>query len=318
MYRITICLLLFWSKSFVSFAQTIDLNFTQSDEHVEIPGTKYSIIPPDESYSISSNFHGLQTEDEKSAINITEMPMPFATVLPMFAKDIPANELTEEKDYMINGNSVKLYKSKRLINPDIPESEVMFYTMLYGNEKTTFMIAATYESAKEEILSSKFENSLLSFMYMEGKEVDPQDGLSFSLDMSNTPLQFASVVMQTGAAYNMDGEMFKEKEDATNYMVMIMPVEIEEAEQKDKAIRGVKKSFDENINVEEVNPVTLDGLNGYEVVAYEQGENDEVKLKYAVALFEKDKYYDIRASSEIDLEKRLEMFKMISRTFKLK
>ena len=97
-----------------------------------------------------------------------------------------------------------------------------------------------------------------------------------------------------------------------------MPVAIEKEEQKDQAVRAVKRPFDENITVEEVSPITLSGLSGYEVVAYEEKEGEDKTLKYAIMLFDDGKYYDIRAASEIDLDKRLEMFKALSRTFKLK
>jgi hypothetical protein len=295
-----------------------EINFTESADHIEITGTKYLIIPPDDSYTVSSNFHGIEGGDAKSAINITDMSMPFEQVLPMFAKDLPADQLEFEKDYMINGNSVKIYKTEKPSNPNDESAASKFWIMLYGNDKTTFTIAAMYESSRDEELSPKFEKSLLSFMYLENKEVDPQAGLGFSLDISATPLKFASIMMQTGAVYNMTGDMFNKGDDATSYMVMVMPAAVEKEEQKDQAVRAVKRPFDEHISVEEVNPISLSGLKGFEVVAYEENENKEKTLKYAVTLFDTGKYYDIRAASEIDLENRLEMFKKISRTFQLK
>ena len=38
--------------------------------------------------------------------------------------------------------------------------------------------------------------------------------------------------MQTGAAFNMDGKFPTEAEDKTNYMIMVMPLAIEEQTRK--------------------------------------------------------------------------------------
>lgn len=318
MFKSTLYFFFFCGLLGICNAQTQEINFSQSDDHIEIPGTQYVMVPPDDSFTISDKFHGLVGPNEFSAINITEMPMSFETVVPMFAKDMPNEDLKEEKDYMINGNNVKMYKTERLADPNNEDSMMNFWIMLHGNKKATFMLAATFESAKEKIYSSKFEKSLLSFMFLEDKDVDPQAGLQFSLDITNTPLKFASLVMQTGAAYNTTGDIMNKREDKTSYMVMVMPIEIEKGQQKDQAIRGVKRNFDDNITIAEVNPIKLDGIEGYEVVAYEEDETKGKTLKYAVALFDSGKYFDIRATSEIDLDKRLEMFKNISRSFKLK
>ena len=197
MFKSTLYLFFFCGLIGICNAQTQEINFSQSDDHIQIPGTQYMMVPPDDSFTISDKFHGLVGPNEFSAINITEMPMSFETVVPMFAKDMPIEELTEEKDYMINGNNVKMYKTERLADPNNEDSMMNFWIMLHENEKATFMLAATFESAKEKIYSSNFEKSLLSFMFLEDKEVDPQDGLQFSLDITNTPLKFASCLLYT-------------------------------------------------------------------------------------------------------------------------
>jgi hypothetical protein len=120
--------------------------------------------------------------------------------------------------------------------------------------------------------------------------------------------------MQTGAVFNMDGKYPSEAADITNYKVMMMPFGAEGEEQKEMAIGAVKNKYEENIEIKEINAVTLDGLGGYEVIGYEkQAEKQEV-LKYAVTLFDTGRSFTITGISETD---NLEMFRKITRTFRL-
>jgi hypothetical protein len=313
---------------FIARSQVYTIDNIQTSEHVEIPGTKYIIIKPDRSFYVAQDYTGLQSADMEAGINITELPMPFDDVLNIFSKDIPSKngKLIFEKDYLMNEHRVKLYKTEvihksaieKLSNPDAEGDPKILWLMIYGDETLCITISATYPSSIDSALSDKFNNSLLSFLYLKDKDVDPLDGLTFSINTENTPLRFASVLMQTGAAFNIDGKFPTQSPDRTTYMILVMPFEVELDEQREKAIRTVRKPSRENIEIKEVNPVSIDGLNGYEVVGYERNENEELTMNYSVTLFDSKRHFIINGMSKIEVEDRLEMFRRISRTFQLR
>jgi len=327
MKKYTILFLLIFCVSFNAQSQQIvKIENVQTSKHIELPGTKYILIKPDSSFAISTDFTGLSNKDLEAGINITDLPMPFDAVLPMFTKDLPPKdgELVLERDLVMNGYQAKMYKTdviqkstlEELTNPEKEGKAVIFWLLLYGNENFCLTIAATYPSSLDKELSDKFERSLLSFLYLEEKEVNPLDGLTFDIDLKDTPLEFATTLFQTGAAFNIDGKFPTESDDITNYSIMVMPFGVESTEQKEVAIKKVRKPFEE-IDIKEVNPITLNTLKGYEVVGYENDENGELTLNYSVTLFDTERHFVISGVSKIEIEEKLEMFRKISSTFRL-
>ncbi|MEL6847868.1 MAG: hypothetical protein AAFP92_05090, partial [Bacteroidota bacterium] len=178
-------------------------------------------------------------------------------------------------------------------------------------------IAGTYPKEQDEVLSAKFEACLRSFIYVKDKEVDPMDGLSFRVDVSDTPLQFATTLMQTGAVFNTDGKFPTEAKGAPNYMVRVLPFAIEAEKQKEHAIRRVKNLMDEDTEIEAVNPIQLAGLKGFEVIGYEQREDGKRVLEYSVSLFDEARHFTINGFAEPEPE-HLALFRKISQTFQVK
>jgi len=312
----------------IASSQVYIIDNIKTSDHIEIPGTKYIIIKPDESFYIAQDYTGLQNADLEAGMNITELPIPFDTVLPFFSKDIPPKngKLIFEKDFIMNEYTVKLYKTEvihksaidKISNPDAEGDPRVLWLMIYGDENLCITISATYPSSMDSVLSDKFNNSLLSFLYLKDKDVDPLDGLTFSINTENSPLRFASVLMQTGAVFSIDGKFPSQSPDRTTYMIFVMPFDVDQEEQREKAIRTVQKPSQENIEIREVKSVNIDRLNGYEVVGYERNENGEFTMNYSVTLFDTKRHFIIKGISKIEIEDRLEMFRRISRTFELR
>lgn len=326
MKRTSILLLIIVCAFIKGQAQTDSvIENTQSPNHIEIPGTKYLLIKPDDSFTTATNFIGLESKELESGINITELPMSFDAVLPMFSKDIPPQngKLLIERDFKFNGYEAKLYKTEvnhksaldELSNPVMEGKPINSWLMIFGDEEICFIIGAIYASSKDTELSEKIEKSLFSFIYLKDKVVDQLAGLAYSVETGNTPLKFATILMQTGVIFNMDGNFPGESEDNTTYMIMMMPYSVEAHEQREVAVQAVDTPYKENVEIKEVKSIVIDGLEGFEVIGYERNEDNELVLNYAVTLFDTERYFVITGESKLD---HLEMFKIISNTFKVK
>lgn len=311
-----------------AYTQVIDIKNTQTSEHVVLAGTKYAMITPDASFINAQNFMGFQSNTLEAGINITEMPMSFDEVLSMFTKDMPpkTGKLLLEKDLVMNGYKAKLYKQQgpptsaifKLDNPEKEAAELTTWIMLYGNEKMCLVIGAGYAASSDAVLSDKMEKSLKSFLYLADKEVNPLDQLMFTVNTEDTPLKFADIMMQSSAIYTLDGKTPTEMKSKVGYMVMVLPLAVEEADQEKRAIRGVKKPNDENVEIASSTKVTINGLAGYEVIGYEVNKKSETVLQYSVTLFDKDKCFQLSGSAHTDFETYMKLFRKVSQSFKLK
>lgn len=309
-----------------SFSQTEKIDNIQTEKHYQIPGTKYAIISPDENFINSSEYSGLQNKELETGINFTEIPMPYNKVLEMFTKDLPPQngELLVNKDFLMNGFNSKLFKSNTtnsaILNgfENISDSEkTITWILLYGNSDFSLVLTSSYKYSLDEMLKSKIEQSLLSFLYLENEKVNPIEQLNYTLDTSTANLKFATIFMQTDVAYTIDGKFPTEAEKKSGYIIMILPFGVEENEREKRAIKNVKKP-DDNIKIKETKEITIDDLNGYEIVGYEKKSKNENVLKYGTTLFDENKQYIIIGTSNHNLENNLIEFQKITRSFKRK
>ncbi|MFN0201314.1 MAG: hypothetical protein ACKVTZ_07325, partial [Bacteroidia bacterium] len=167
--------------------------------------------------------------------------------------------------------------------------------------------------ANEHLLSEKYEKSLLSFVLLEEVKTNPIERLNFTLDVSNSPLQFSGIIMETGAMY-----VAKSKDEAKPMlMIFSLPFPTEKEEQEQMAVRKVKPITKENIKIKSIKPIEINGLKGYEVVGYEKDGKINM-LIYAVMLFDEETTYTLRATALKKHKDNLAAFRKVVKTFKLK
>lgn len=310
----------------ISFSQTEIIDNIQTEKHYQIQGTNYALIRPDENFIRSTEYTGLQNNEFETGINFTEIPLSFKKVLKSFTKDLPPQngELLVNKDLVMNGFNAKLFKSNttnsKILNgfENISESEkIITWILLYGNNDFTIVITSAYKYSLDEIFKSKIEKSLLSFLFLENVKVNPIEQLNYTLDTSTSDLKFATILMQTGVAYTIDGKFPTESENKSGYTVMVFPLVIEENERKQKAIKNVKKP-DDDMKVMQTVEITIDGLKGYEIVGYKINSENENIMHYGTTLFDKNKFYFFMGISNHNLDNNLIEFQKITRSFKRK
>ena len=307
-----------------SYSQTEKINNNNTTSHYQILGTKYSIIPPNENFIRSSEYSGLQNKDLETGIKFTEIQLPFNEVLELFTKDLPPKngELLVDKNFIMNGFNSKLFKSNTTNSEissgfkNVSDSEkTITWILIYGNNDFSLVLTSSYKYSLDEILKSKIEKSLLSFIYLESKIVNPIDQLNFTLDTSNSDLMFATILMQTGVAYSIDGKFPTEAQNKCGYVVMVFPIGTEESEQEQRALKNFKKP---EIKINATKKITIDGLNGYEIIGYETKNKNEKVLKYQTTLFDENQQYVFIGSSNQNSEINLIKFEKITRSFKRK
>ena len=75
---------------------------------------------------------------------------------------------------------------------------------------------------------------------------------------------------------------------------------------------------DDNV-IKKINDITLEGMSGYEIVAYGKDAEGKKQLVYQVIVYNvQGDYYIMVGTSSTDFESYLKTFKTIASTFKLK
>jgi hypothetical protein len=283
-------------------------------KHVQVPGTTYFIIPPDTTFGFSKDFTGMQSMAEKAAINITELPVAYKTIIVDLFQKIPAKAVLFDSTYIGFGNTVRLIKTNQknaslLANND---EKKIYWIQVSGNDSFTLIVSAAYELPADMELTQKIKKSLLSFVYDPAIVVNPLDQLSFFVNTEGTPLKFADIVMQTGVFFNSTGKSVLEVLDTLSFSVLVAPVRIPANEQKD----FVKRRMDplEEQKEMELRQIMIDGLPGYEVEKKVGGQT----IEYNAFLFDQDRYFRFNGFSKAMKSTDLLMFRQVAGTFRRK
>ncbi|MFN0202039.1 MAG: hypothetical protein ACKVTZ_11000, partial [Bacteroidia bacterium] len=181
-------LLAFFSTA---FGQISEINNVQTPAHTVFVGTHIAMIKPDDTFKESNGMVGFTNQALDAAISVREGFAGFDSTLSLLGKDLFKKEgLLLEKELVMNGYRARLYKHKVLPNSFFTEKKdsMVYWSLLYGNERFSFFIIGVYPLANEHLLSEKYEKSLLSFVLLEEVKTNPIERLNFTLDVSNSPL----------------------------------------------------------------------------------------------------------------------------------
>ena len=284
-------------------------------QHRQVKGTKFFLIPP-EGFVNASSFQGFQQPEGASSILVMHLPGPFSEVsrgLTAEGLQTQGILLQEKSEVRVNGlpgfyltaeqSAYGIYFSK--------------YMLVYGDEKTSYMVTGMHPQELTE-MGKGIENALLSVVYAENAETDPLGAVSFQVDTENTKLKFAKLM--TGVVtYTVDGKIPTESNDKTSYMVAQSFSPVATADKKRYTLHRLKNMPYHDFTIEENNirPVIIDGLSGYEIEAEGVAEDDgKREVLYHVMIYTGNGYYLMLGSAKDDFDQNLALFKQVTRTFR--
>jgi len=284
-------------------------------EHINVKGTKISIIPP-KGWTAATNFNGFQQMGSSSSLIVIEIPGPYSEVSKGLTVDGLKTQgviLDKKRNITVNGQKAEYIVAKQFAY------ETMFgkYILVFGNEQTSFFLNGMFPIDFEKELGKEIEKSILSVVYEPNKEVDPLKSVNFEIDASSSKFKFAKM-MSNMLLYTVDGLVPTESTDKTTLMVGTSLGKIEMDDKKQYSINRIKQYPSiKNVESKEIESVTIDDVSGYEIVAYGKDEKtDDPEMIYQIMLFSDNGYYMIVGIASDDFEKNIELFRKISKTFK--
>ncbi len=288
-----------------------------SPKHIHVKGTKISIAPP-EGWNQANSFNGFQQLGTTNSIMVTELS---GTFLEMKEGMTRANLMTKgvviktKTKIFINEYEGILIQADQLFNG----IEYRKYILIFGNDEASFMINGIFPSSLENELEESIKKAIFTTVYEPNKEVDPFENIGFVVDITNTKLKFAKMVSNM-LIYNTDGKLPTESDDKTSILAATSFGKLDIEDKKIFAINRMKQNPPiDVIEPENIKPISIDDISGYEIVGYGINKNtNEPEMVYQVILFSDNLYYLITGITNKDYERNIKLFKNVSKTFKRK
>jgi hypothetical protein len=302
----TFLVLLFLISSLIMVAQP-------STSRVPIPGTTISLIPP-KGFLPAGNFNGFQNAQVGAMIVVSEIPSTYSLIASSFSAESllgQGMELLDKREIDFN-NSRATYLD---VKQDASGSVLLKQILIFGDSRHTVLVTGMYPEISKSI-AQEIKEALLSARSYGDQVVNPLETAKYMINVAGTSFTLASSISGT-LAYSADGKF---PTDAPSFIVGGSMSNIKSTDHRQYALDRLKKlPRGEFTKVTEVNLVTIDGLEGYEIVADGQSRENKPALVYQTMLFTPEGgYYLLIGQANEDFKTNLELFQRLAKSFKRK
>lgn len=285
----------------------------QTEKRTKVSGTKCSLIPP-KGFIASTAFSGFQNGETGASIMINELPAPYQSLVDGFTAEALKTRgmtLLSKQTIDFNGSEATLFNVSQPANG----TNYIKLMLIFGDTKVAIFVNGIYPESSKQI-EPEIKAALLSTVYDGSQKENPLDAASFTIDIEGTEFQLIRY-MSGSLIYSTDGKLPTEKPTLiiANSFAKISPQNQKNyAEERLKKLPGGEQSV-----VKEMNKVTVDNLDGYEIIAHGKAKDGKAELIYQVMLFnETGDYFIIVGQAKDAFDKYLESYKKITKTFKRK
>lgn len=258
------------------------------DQYISFPAAGVKLIRPD-GFDDAENFHGFQQPSTQSSVMVLMIPGPFSETTGGFtAEQLKTRGMTlvSKTNVEIDGNTGVLIG----VTQTAYGTEFAKWIVAFGNEKETKMVTATFPKAHKDKLSAQLRSVVLSVRLDISAPPTPGADVGFTIAASDK-LKLTRGLGKM-IVYTKDGVIpAKSPEDP----LFIAAPSLSKVPIQDKRQFSVQRLFQtahtKISSVTTTNAITIDGLDGYELVAdAEDADSGTPLIVYQVILFDDDSY----------------------------
>ncbi|KPK73479.1 MAG: hypothetical protein AMJ79_15110 [Phycisphaerae bacterium SM23_30] len=237
----------------------------QQEEYIRVPGTSVFLIPP-VGFRAALHFPGFQQESTNASVVISEMPAPMYEILPAYADEDLLQKrgliLLDHQRYTDNEAFRLLFQLKQ----SAAGGDFLKWILVMGNNTNSITVSATFPQEYESEVSEILKSSLLTVRWDQDLSVPVDEGLLFTIE-EQRPLKLAGRVIN-GLVYNLDGEIPASSKGGATFMAApsVLEISLDDRESFARARLANSTRYTE-VRIEKIEPVVIDGLEGYETVA---------------------------------------------------
>jgi hypothetical protein len=288
--------------------------FRPSKPLVNIAGTVVSLRPP-ENFVPAPHVTGFWNQEIKATIMVAEIPRTFAIASEEIVKGDTLKEglkvLSKEK-IEVDGRVGVLYQ----LNRKNMFNNFNQWMLVLANSDYTTAISGTYQAKDENKLSLQIKEALLTTQ-IEDDESRLFRSLPFEINIEKPTLKLAKVLAGPSIVYTADG-VWSDSSMFSNsfYIGPSYPLKSAIADQEKFAMENFSRVCSTcEMDSSSLSEVTINDLKGFELWGYTKNTH---KLKYQVILYDSTQYYLAVGTAMKDHDENLQLFRVISRTFKRK
>lgn len=281
---------------------------------VQIPGTQVSLVPGP-GFVLDPGMGGFTHTSLTATVFTLEAPKSYDSIVAEIDKEkmkTQGTTLLRMDTVSVSGLTGRLYKSSR-DKDDAPYFQWVLVLPLQGHALT---VTGTFLPDDDLTLSPLIKEMLMSTHVVEN--TSGEAGLNFSIEADS--LKFAKILEGPSVMFTQTGEWNESSIFDLSFFAGPSHPNPPMERSKEFVLSQLKQvCADCEVIKNGIQPITIDSLSGYEVVALSKDSTGFVKrLKYEVMLFDSTRYYLLVGTSTKNSTDRIEMFKNISRTFKKK
>jgi hypothetical protein len=283
-----------------------DTASAQKGVPVTVEGTHVRMVPP-ENFSPSRNFFGFQDEDTGSSIMVSELPTPWSQISGAFEEDLLEKKMEVASIHAINFQG---YPGKWVIATQrIEELSFLKYILVFGDEQRTIMVVSNSPEHMNK-LGLSMKASLMTTRYDPKMKVDPLAALPFTIDTRKS--LFKKVEVLSGSATFST--------DKGSYLLAgpsIAPVVTTDLKQFAIDRFRLLPGGDEH-TIEQVEQVSIDGMDGYEIIGSGTDASLTQALIYFTILYTEERDYFLLTGKSKEKEVDVTTYRKIAQTFSQK
>ena len=305
-----VCLFLLLAVPCVSQTRTV--------RRLPVVGTRASLIPP-AGFTPSERFPGFSQESTNTSIMVSEIPGPFIETSSGLSD---AAGLAKRGMVLLGNQKVSVVGYTGIlarVRQNMGGTDYLKWLFVIGDEQDTLFVVAVFPKALELKLSEKLKASILSVRWDKKKAIEPTEGLNFSIAPGGD-LRIANR-MANALAFTKNG-VFPNKDIDDPFFIVaqsLAKTDIPDHEGFAKA-RVLKTAEVTDVEIESSKKITIDALNGYEIVATAKDKaSNKPMVIYQIILFEDQGYFIMGGLvGERNRQPSLKVFEEMAKTFKRK
>jgi len=248
-------------------------------------------LPKPKGFDKADAFHGFQQESTGASVMLSAIPGPFSEVTKGFDKPSLAKrgmELRSKKPVKFDSQTgFLLHVAQRAYG-----RQFLKWLVVFGDEKETKMVTATFPASHAESLSKPLRKVVLSVVVSKSnRETSP---LPFSIQAVDGLLPVKKITaMGKVAMFTKNGKIPNTSPDDPMFVIAPSLGNVPIANPKQFSIQRLHRTAHTDIeSVTSISKVKIDQLQGFEVIANGQDQDSKAELLvYQLMLFPPDGGY---------------------------
>jgi hypothetical protein len=261
----------------------------RSGRYVSFPNAGIKLIKPN-GFDAADGFDGFQQPSTTSSVMVVKIPGSFDRVTSGFtAEQLKAKGMTlqSKENIKIDGEKGLLIS----VTQTAYGIEFMKWMLVFGNDKDTKIVTATFPNNSDAKLSANLKSIVMSAKLDTTAPSATGADSGFTI-VASDKLKLTTTVNKV-QLYTKDGVIPAKSPADPLFVVAPSFSRVTIADKQQFAVRRLYQTAHTKIgSVTATNPITIDGLNGYEISATGEDSDSGTPLAiYQVMLFDDKSYF---------------------------